>query len=868
MTWLTRRRRFLGMTAAGGVLFLGGATFAAARWRRPEPVYRPGVDLEGISSELARSLPQDYPRVVFTDATRSAGISFQHFSGTRSSQLPEDMGSGAAWGDYDGDGWVDLVVANEVGPLTMTESERQASPARLVLYHNNRNGTFTDVTTQSGIDFRGWGMAVAWGDYDNDGHPDLLVTAYGQNHLYHNDGDGTFSDRSAVSGIGGPKGFWTGATWGDYNRDGLLDLYITGYVKYVRPADAVGNHDLENPASINPSSFPPARSLLFRNNGDGTFSEVAAAAGVLNSAGRGLSAAWVDFDEDGWPDLYVANDVSDNVLYRNLGNGKFEDVSHAAHVSDYRSSMGIAVGDWNNDGYQDMFLTHWLAQENALYSNLFGQSGTSTSKGSDKGIGKGIGKSGGKSGGSAGTGAPRLTFMDVADEYGLGQSTLDFVGWGTSFIDYDNDGKLDLFMVNGSTLQQRDHPTQLVPMRSQLFWNRNRNDGFYEVSPVAGPYFAGVYNGRGAAFADYDNDGDVDIFVVNNGGPGVLLRNDGGNRNHWVQVALRGTRSNRQGIGAKVRLVAGGTSYRRQVGAQSSYLSQNSPVETFGLGPLLRADTIDVTWPSGMRDVRTGLAANQRIQIVEGDDSGKDRARVDSFWKLYREATAQRVARQTLGAADTYARALALNPDHEDVLYYLGGMQLALGDFDGATRAWRHLAAVNTSSARAHSQLGRLYACFDKGAPSNLDSAKAHLRRAHEINQEENGPLVSLGQVALMRGDLASAQRYFDAVLRTHGGNVPARFYVGYLALKGADTLRARTEFIRATSAVAPPPAAGVAGEGDTKYGAASPGQRMERCDELGVSARIPRTASTAKEMFHRYRQVDSLLSVARSRFR
>ena len=458
--------------------------------------------------------------------------------------------------------------------------------------------------------------------------------------------------------------------------------------------------------------------------------------------------------------------------------------------------------------------------------------------------------------------------MDVADEYGLGQSTLDFVGWGTSFIDYDNDGKLDLFMVNGSTLQQRDHPTRLVPMRSQLFWNRNRDDGFYDVSPVAGPYFAGVYNGRGAAFADYDNDGDVDIFIVNNGGPGMLLRNDGGNRNHWVQLALRGTRSNRQGIGATVRLVAGGTSYRRQVGAQSSYLSQNSLVETFGLGPLLRADTIEVIWPSGMRDVRTGLAANQRIQIVEGGESGKDRTRVESFWKLYREATAQRIARQAPRATDTYARALALNPDHEDVLYYLGGMQLALGDFHGATRAWRHLAAVNASSARAHSQLGRLYSCLENGAPSHLDSAQAHLNRAHEINQEENGPLVSLGEVALMRGDLASARQYFGAVLHTHEGNALARFYVGYIALKGADTVRARTEFIRATSAAAPPPAAGVPGEGDTKYGAASPGHRMERCDELGAIATTPRTASAAKEMFHRYRQVDSLLSVARSRFR
>ena len=356
---------------------------------------------------------------------------------------------------------------------------------------------------------------------------------------------------------------------------------------------------------------------------------------------------------------------------------------------------------------------------------------------------------------------------------------------------------------------------------------------------------------------------------MNNGGPGVLLRNDGGNRNHWVQVELRGARSNRQGIGARVRLVAGGISYRRQVGAQGSYLSQNSLVETFGLGQVPRADTIEVTWPSGARDVRTGVAANQRVHIEEGGAPVSDRATAKGFWTLYREATAQRIARQTPRAAGTYARALALNPDHEDVLYYLGGTQLALGNFDGAIRSWRHLAAVNASSARADAQLGRLYSCLDAGAPSNLDSARAHLNRAHEINKEENGPLVSLGEVALMRGDLASARRYFATVLRTHDGNAPARFYMGYLALKGADTVRARSDFLRATSASAPPPPAGVAGEGDTKKsGAASPATLTERCDELGTMASSPRAAGRVDDMFRRYRRVDSLLSVARARFR
>src|SRR5688572_6081090 len=457
MSRLTRRRRLLLITAGSGALFLSAALVTAFRWTRPGPVYRPGEAIEGLTAELERPLPADHPRVVFTDVARQAGIDFRHFSGVRSSQLPEDMGSGAAWGDYDNDGWLDLVIANEVGPLSMSEAERRGSPARVALYHNDGDGTFTEVTSHAGIDFRGWGMAVAWGDYDNDGHIDLVLTSYGKNSLYRNNRDGTFDDRSAASRIGDPTGFWTGASWGDYNRDGFLDLYVTGYVRYTRTdsSESSGKYDVENPASINPSSFRPERNLLYRNNRDGTFTELAASAGVVDSAGRGLAAAWADFDEDGWPDLYVANDVSDNALYRNLGNGKFVDVGRASRVADYRSSMGIAIGDWDGDGDQDMFLTHWIAQENALYTNLL--------RAPNGGVGRP-------------PGAP-LAFMDDADRLGLGQSSLDFVGWGTSFMDYDNDGRLDLLAVNGSTLQQRSDPTQLVPMRNQLFWNRDATDG-------------------------------------------------------------------------------------------------------------------------------------------------------------------------------------------------------------------------------------------------------------------------------------------------------------------------------------------------------------------------------------------------------
>ncbi len=594
---LSRRNRKLLFTASGiGLVLL--VTVAVIWFQfKPEAPYRPGEKITGLTSELARSLPQDAPRVQFVEVAKISGIDFQHFSGKRSSQLPEDMGSGAAWGDYDNDGRLDLFVVNQVGPLTLSEQEVKNSPARCALYHNNGDGTFVEVAAQAGVDYRGWGMGAAWGDYNNDGWIDLFLSTYGENVFYHNNGDGTFTDKTRPSGLGGRNGFWAGAAWADFNRDGFVDLYVCGYVQYsyIEPQQVSMQYDVEVPASINPSTYQPAHNLLYRNNGNGTFSEISAAAGVEDVQGRSLSAAWCDFDEDGWPDLYIANDVSDNVFYRNLGNEKFRDISHAAWVADYRGAMGLAIGDWDGDADMDIFITHWLAQENAIYSNMR----TQYARLKDAKPGP-------------------LKFMDEADRYGLGQSTLDYIGWGTSFFDYDNDGKLDLFAANGSTFQERDKPWLLIPMTLQLFWNRGASEGFYEVSAASGEVFRQKYGGRGAAFGDYDNDGDVDVFVVVNGGPALLLRNDGGNQKNWLKVDLRGTKSNRQAIGAKLRLVAGESVQVRQVGAQPSYCSQNSLIEHFGLGAHTQADTLAIVWPSGTQQILTGMAVNQTVQVVEG----------------------------------------------------------------------------------------------------------------------------------------------------------------------------------------------------------------------------------------------------------
>jgi len=384
---------------------------------------------------------------------------------------------------------------------------------------------------------------------------------------------------------------------------------------------------------------------------------------------------------------------------------------------------------------------------------------------------------------------------------------------------------------------------------------------------VSGEYFRHAYVGRGAAFADYDNDGDVDLFIVNNGGPGVLLRNDGGNRNHWLQLELRGTKSNRQGIGAKVRVVAGGVKQARQTGAQSPYLSQNSLIETFGLGSLTVADTIEIVWPSGLKQTRTGVTANQRLTIVEGETGGIDKNRVQAFWDVYRQATAQRVAGQVTTAVETYALALTLDPDHEDALYYYGSMRFTLGDFVEAARAWRHLVTVDPRSGRTHSQLVALFLCLDAAAPFDLDSAEAHLRAADAINREQTGPHLHLGEVALIRGQLATAREYFDGVLRTNAQSPQALFYSGYIAWKNGDTASARARFAKAASSTETvAQASGASNEGDTKSGGAL-GQQHARCDDLRSASTVVRgTDASRATMVDSYRRLEGLLSRYRAR--
>jgi len=564
-------------------------------WRKQPKAYKTGESMEGITNELERKLPAGHPTVRFVNVTREAGIDFKHFPANRSTQLPEDMGSGLAWGDYDGDGDYDLFLGNIAGPLTASPAEIEASNGTNCLYRNNGDGTFSDVTAAAGLEYRGITMAAAWADYDNDGDMDLVVTTYGSILLYRNTG-GTFENVSASSGVSQHQRYWAGVSWGDFNKDGFPDLYVCAYVKYsYRSDDATKisqQFASDVPFTLNPASYDPEPNALFRNNGDGTFTDVAASAGVLNERGKSLTAAWCDFDLDGWLDLYVANDVSDNALYRNRGDGTFEDVAYSALVSGYRGAMGLAIGDYDNDSDPDLFITHWMAQENGLFWNMV--------RSYDDGRAPG-----------------QLQFMDIADMMGLGQQALDKIGWGTSFFDFDNDGRLDLFVMNGSTFQDQQQPSRLVPMSDFLFWQKSREDGFYDVGPVSGDVFTEPHVGRGGAYADYDNDGDLDLAILQFGEAPFLLRNDGGNQRHWLKIRLRGSKSGRDAIGAVVSVTVAGSTQTQFSGSQPSYLSQNAAELHFGLGLKTRVERITVRFPSGATREETNVPGDQLITIEE-----------------------------------------------------------------------------------------------------------------------------------------------------------------------------------------------------------------------------------------------------------
>jgi tetratricopeptide (TPR) repeat protein len=724
-----------------------------------------------------------------------SGIDFHHFAGgARSTQLPEDMGSGCAFADYDRDGDWDLFVADTAGPLTLSPEQMRKAPGGCRLYRND-GGHFTDVTQEAGLgDLKGIFMGAAWGDYDNDGYPDLVVTSYGEIRLFHNRGDGTFEDVSKKSGMGGRRGFWTGAAWADVDGDGRLDLYVCGYVDYhFDPKDAGRQskfRHIESPYTINPSSYSPIENLLFHNEGNGRFRETAQEAGVANPEGRSLSATFVDLNGDGRPDLYVANDVSEGALFVNEGGGIFSDRGHEAHVADYRGAMGIAAGDVNGDLAPDLFVTHWIAEANALYLNKLRP-------------------------GSAG----KLDFEDAAERLGLGEISTDDIAWGTAFLDVDGDGLPDLVVANGSTFEDPADRRRLVAMPIRLFRNLGAK-GFVDVAPTSGAALAAPRVHRGLAIADVDGDLREEVAVVVNGGKLVLLKAEGGASNHRVAFRCEGTRSNRSGFGTRLIAEAGGRAQWREINAGSSYLSQNAPEAIFGLGTSDRVARLTVRWPSGSTQVFTDLPADRAYRLVEGDGEAHPledrRAKTLAFWDAHARAREAAAAGRTAESIAGYRQALAIDPRHEDSLYVLGNLCLESGDRAAAKSAFESLLAVQPRSARGHGALGDLLADPSSGTLQNLDAARRQYEQAGALNAEETGWVVRLGEVALREGDERAAARQFQKVLVTHPRSFQALYLLGYLAWRQGEGVEAGRRFDAAFAALGPQ-AAPAPGEGDVR---------------------------------------------------
>jgi hypothetical protein len=536
--------------------------------------------------------------ILFRDIRNESGLnSFHHRSGTpEKATIIETPGSGIALLDYDNDGWLDIYLING---STVAALKGKEAPPRAMLLHNNHDGTFTNVTQKAGVANERWGFGVAVGDYDNDGWPDIYVANYGKNRLYHNNRNGTFTDVAENAGV--TVGGWsTGPSWGDYDRDGLLDLFVPGYVKFDvdRPPGSPGSN--VPPASCQfrgvpvfcgPRGLPGEPDHLFHNNGDGTFTDVSAKAGVADPYGSyGLTSVFADVDDDGWPDLVVANDSVPNYLYRNRHNGMFEDISYVSGFAlsgegREQASMGIAVGDYNRDGRVDLLVTTFSDD----YDTLFRNEG-------------------------------RGEFFDVSGQSGLLNPTIPFLGWGTGFLDFDNDGYLDLFVANGHVFRNVDQQGWGTTYAQRPLLFRNIDGKKFEVIPAATDSgLANVISARGAAFGDLFNDGHIDVVINNIDSAPTLLLNVVRNQNHWIELKLiGGPKSPRDSIGAKVFVTTGGVRQRADVFSGGSYGSSSDQRIHFGLGSATKVDKVEIHWPNGVKEELSSVPVDTVVTVVEG----------------------------------------------------------------------------------------------------------------------------------------------------------------------------------------------------------------------------------------------------------
>jgi enediyne biosynthesis protein E4 len=538
----------------------------------------------GLGLFDAFAAPPENPGFRFVDVTTSSGLLFKHNSGAFGGKfLPETLGSGCAFLDYDSDGWQDILLING-----MDWPGHKRGRSTLRLFRNNRDGTFSDVTAKAGLDLEMYGMGVAVGDYNNDGFPDILVTCVGQNRLFKNTGKGTFLDVTKASGLGGRQGVSTSALWFDFDRDGLLDLFVCNYVKWSPEHDVFCSLDGKHKSYCTPEAYRGDTCWLFRNRGNGTFEDVTASCGIFDSSSKSLGVALFDYDRDGWPDLLVANDTQPNKLYRNLRNGKFKDVAVEAGLAfsaegKARAGMGVDVADFDRTGVMGVAITNFDNEMIGLY--------------------RATGKE---------------SYSDIATASGVGFASKDKLGFGCAFFDANLDGFLDLAVANGhidETVRNiRGNVGYAQP--AQLFLN----DGQGKFSDVAASVDGGFNHpkiGRGLAYGDFDRDGDLDLLITTNNGPAYLYRNDQLAGNRSLRLKLVGTKSNRDAIGATVRIFYAGVSQSQVVKGGSSYLSQSELPLTFGLGKADKIDRLVVEWPSGRTEEHKNVNGGAAYECLE-----------------------------------------------------------------------------------------------------------------------------------------------------------------------------------------------------------------------------------------------------------
>jgi hypothetical protein len=540
-----------------------------------------------FAGQAPKPQPASIP-VRYTDVRKEAGITFlQDATQTEEKYYLETMGTGVAWLDYDQDGLMDLFFVQSAA----TDIYKPTHPLRSALYHNNGDGTFTDVTEKAGVGGEGhYGQGVSVGDFDNDGYPDLYVTGYGRAILYHNNGDGTFTDVTAKAGVADEGGWSTSAGWFDYDKDGWLDLLVTNYIEWS-PKNNIycGEHRPGYRSYCHPGNYKGQKTKLYHNNHDGTFTDASDASGVGKPESKGMGVVLADFNNDGWPDIAIANDSWPNFLFLNKHDGTFQDVSlvsgmAASEDGRYEAGMGIDAADVDGDGWQDVYITHLDFELNRLYHNNHDG-----------------------------------TLNDDTFRSGIGNKAILLSGVSMKFLDYDNDGWPDILQLNGAMLDNVQLYHGEVSYKEPLLMFRNLGKGQFEkVSDSLGPDFMRPIAGRGLATADYDNDGDIDIVTNNRGDYPSLLRNDGGDANHWLEILLIGTKSNRDGLGASLKLTAEGVSHVEQAKGGMSYMSASDPRIFFGLGKRTKIDALEITWPSGAVEKITNVPIDKIIAVKEG----------------------------------------------------------------------------------------------------------------------------------------------------------------------------------------------------------------------------------------------------------